>query len=144
MRERNLKHTAPPHIRVPSGDMAIAMACQTWAERQGSEAIAAASALVNLRGSTGSTAKAVARRLRNFLVQATFASINSCEFSEVSRMRMFSWQTFLCSSAGNTSKHAYTCWVDSVWSLTGAVMNRGERSRNLLAFSQLAPSVKST
>ena len=49
--------------------MAIAMACRIWAERDGSEALAAVRAIEQLRELQDATTKAVGRRLRTFLVQ---------------------------------------------------------------------------
>ena len=49
--------------------MAVAAAYEIWAQREGIEALAAAHALVHLRKFTGVEAKAVGRRLRDFIVQ---------------------------------------------------------------------------
>ena len=50
--------------------MALAMAIEVWAGREGSEPQAAVSAIIGLRGFGGVEAKAVGRRLRTFLFEA--------------------------------------------------------------------------
>ena len=49
---------------------AVEIACQTWADREEGESVAAVRALCRIRGDGTAIAKAVARRLRTFLVQA--------------------------------------------------------------------------
>ena len=49
---------------------AVEVACQAWADCEGSAAVAAVRALCRNEGDATALAKAVARRLRSFLVQA--------------------------------------------------------------------------
>ncbi len=49
---------------------AVEIACRTWADREEGEVVAAVRALCRIRGDGSAIAKAVARRLRTFLVQA--------------------------------------------------------------------------
>ena len=50
---------------------AVDIACQAWADCEGSEAVAAVRALCRISGDVTAVGKAVGRRLRTFLVQAS-------------------------------------------------------------------------
>ena len=68
---RMFKHrqslSLPDHPRAMA---AVEVACKAWADCEGSEAVAAVCALCRISGDVSAVAKAVARRLRTFLVQA--------------------------------------------------------------------------
>ena len=91
---------------------AVELACRAWKERADSEPRAAVEVLRDLRSDSSATAKAVARRLRTYLVQA-----------------------FLLSLPAATSPQQYLAWL----SLACPVMDGDERAQHLLAYSRVVP-----
>ena len=94
---------------------ALDLACRAWKERVGNEIDAAVYVLRFIRGDRSVTAKAVGRRLRNFLVQE-----------------------FLLSLPAQRAPEAYLTWL----STPCQVMDREERAQHLLAFSKWVPNPK--
>ena len=94
---------------------ALDLACRAWKERVGNEIDAAVYVLRFIRGDRSVTAKAVGRRLRNFLVQA-----------------------FLLSLPAQRAPEAYLAWL----STPCPAMDREERAQHLLAFSKWVPNPK--
>ena len=93
---------------------ALELAC-CWQERAGNEIDAAMDVLRYIRGDSTLTAKAVARRLRTYLVQV-----------------------FLASVPAQKSPAGYLAWLSS-WCST---MDLDERAQHLLAYSKWVPKAK--
>ena len=93
---------------------ALELACRGWEERSGSELDAALEVLRLIRGEVNdATTRAVARRLRTFLVQA-----------------------FLLSLPVDMAPGCYLAWLPC------PTMDRDERAQHLLAHSKLVPRQK--
>ena len=102
-------------FRDGTGAMALDLACRTWQERVGDEVNATVGVLREIRWDRGMTAKAVARRLRTYLVQV-----------------------FLLSLPAQRSPEGYLAWL----SKPCPAMDRDERAQHLLAFSKWVPNQK--
>ena len=95
--------------------MALDLACRTWQERVGDEVNAAVGVLREIRWDRGMTAKAVARRLRTYLVQL-----------------------YLLSLPAQRSPEGYLAWL----SRSCPAMHREERAQHPLAHSKFVPRPK--
>ena len=94
---------------------ALELACRIWRERAGNEIAAAVDVLRRIRGDCSATAKAVARRLRTYLVHI-----------------------FLLSMPVQRSPEDYLAWL----STPCRAMDVEERGQHLLAFSKCVPNPK--
>ena len=94
---------------------ALDLACRTWQERVGDEVNAAVGVLREIRWDRGMTAKAVARRLRTYLVQV-----------------------YLLSLPPQRSPEDYLAWLRTPC----PAMDREERAQYLLAYSKWVPNHK--
>ena len=95
--------------------MALDLACHAWREREGREVETAVDVLRLIHWDCSATAKAVARRLRSFLVQV-----------------------YLLSLPAQISPDDYLAWL-SRWC---PAMEREERAQHLLAYYKWVPNAK--